>query len=166
MQVTLTGLRRRNSLAVISMIGSAWGEVKRKSKKVKLNEIKKVKRHLPIKEELGLLQIFIIEKRNIFRTILLGLLLQHTLISRGYITSYYNHLAPGDYSRVTKFQNGCLTFCHWFQGSDKLNRRKFNWEEHKICYHLWQNTFQKKDMKFLLIELHELAQTFCSSWYK
>ena len=45
-----------------------------------------------------------------------------------YITSYYNHLAPGDYSRVTKFQNGCLTFCQWFQGSDKLNRRKFNWE--------------------------------------
>ena len=37
--------------------------------------------------------------------------------------SCYNHLTQGDYSRGSKFQNGCLTFCQCFTGSDKHERK-------------------------------------------
>ena len=33
---------------------------------------------------------------------------------------------------------------------DKRDGGKFNTDEHKRCYYVWPNTFQKKVMKFLL----------------
>ena len=45
--------------------------------------------------------------------------------------SRYNHLAQGDHSKGTKFQNGCFAFCHCFRGGDKRDRRKLNCEGHR-----------------------------------
>ena len=48
------------------------------------------------------------------------------------IISAYNYLAQGDYSSVTKFQNGHPAFFECFlKGSNKRDRRKFNYEKNK-----------------------------------
>ena len=38
------------------------------------------------------------------------------------VISRYNHLAQGDYSRSTKFKNGCLAFFQFYRESDQHDK--------------------------------------------
>ena len=64
----------------------------------------------------------------------------------------YNHFARSDYSKSVKLKYCCLAFCQCYRGSDERGKRKFDHEEHARCC---SNIFQKKDMKFLPIELYQ-----------
>ena len=73
-------------------------------------------------------------------------LIQKCVISR------HNLLTRGDYGRNVNLQRGCLAFCQCFRGSDERDsKKKNNCEEHKICYWIRRNTFQKEDMNFLCL---------------
>ena len=63
-------------------------------------------------------------------------------------------LSHGVISTGAKFQNECFAFFQCYWGSSECVSRQSNYKENKRCNSVWYNTFQKKYMKFLLIELN------------
>lgn len=68
------------------------------------------------------------------------------------IVSHYNHLAHGDYTRGTKFQCGCLTFCHCFRVIITLKQLLFaiTWYKYFKCFH--ENILSPLQGLFQLLE--------------
>ena len=58
--------------------------------------------------------------------------------------SCYNHLTQGDYSRGSKFQNGCLTFCQCYTGCDKHDRKNTILKTTKDAYRFGITLLKRK----------------------
>ena len=58
--------------------------------------------------------------------------------------SCYNHLTQGDYSRGSKFQNGCLTFYQCYTGCDKHDRKNTILKTTKDAYRFGITLFKRK----------------------
>ena len=90
------------------------------------------------------------------------------VIVKDCIISCHMNLAQDAFHRSATFQNSCLVFWHCYRVSDECIRKNSIPKSKNVPSSLEEH-FKKRDMKFLLIELHEPSNCsgnwpFISMW--